>query len=82
LPSSPPGRASASRNIIVGIHVDGDAPTISHNRAEADGFDTASPSSDFTGLGILAENYTTPPVGTNTADTNDDPAECSPVSLC
>ncbi len=74
--------STASENSIVGIHVDGDAPTISHNRAETNGFDTASPSSDLSGLGILAENFTTPPVGTNVAHANDDPAECSPASLC
>jgi hypothetical protein len=74
--------STASENTGAGIHANGDAPTISHNRAEANGFNTGSPSSDLAGLGIFAENYTTPPVGTNVADANDDPAECSPASLC
>jgi len=72
--------STASGNTGPGIHVDGDAATIAHNRAEVNGFDTTS--SDLMGLGVFAENYTTPPVGTNTADANDDPAECAPASLC
>lgn len=74
------GSSTASENTGGGIHVDGDAATIAHNRAEVNGFDTTS--SDLMGLGIFAENYTTPPVGSNTAHANDDPAECAPASLC
>jgi hypothetical protein len=63
-----------------GIHVSGDVATIAHNRAELNGFDTNGTAT--TGFGILAENFTTPPAGTNTADANADPAECAPASLC
>ena len=31
---------------------------------------------------INVTNYTTPPVGKNTARGNDDPAECNPALLC
>jgi hypothetical protein len=70
----------ASGNGFDGILVSGDAATIKTNRAQANGFPAAA--SDLDGLGILVSGFTTPPVGTNTARGNDDPAECSPASLC
>ena len=63
-----------------GISVSSDAATIKSNQAKANGFPAGA--SDLAGLGILVFNFTTPPVGTNTALGNDDPAECVPASLC
>ena len=70
----------ASGNDERGIYVHGDAATIKGNKADGNGFPGGA--SDVAGLGILAEDYTTAPAGSNTARGNDDPAECSPASLC
>jgi hypothetical protein len=56
--------------------VSGDAASIKGNQADANGF--ASGISDDSGAGIVAQDYTKPPVGKNTARGNDDPAECNP----
>jgi parallel beta-helix repeat protein len=77
--------SDASENTGHGIHSDGSGPTIDRNRTVANGYagSGASAVSDLVGNGILAENFSpTPPLGKNTAYANDDPAECSPASLC
>jgi parallel beta-helix repeat protein len=71
--------SSASGNGDHGIVVVGDAAKLSGNRALGNGFGTGS---DFSGYGVVAANYTTPPVGKNVALGNDAPGECSPASLC
>lgn len=71
--------SNASGNGGFGIFVDGDAAQIKGNRAYANGF---AGGSNFVGLGIWATDYTTPPVGTNVAQGNDELAECTPSSLC
>jgi hypothetical protein len=63
-----------------GIAVSGDATVLQDNRAEANGFPGGN--SDGAGLGIENTSFTTPPVGTNVARGNDNPAECGPASLC
>jgi hypothetical protein len=72
--------STASGNALHGIAVTGEAPVIMGNRAETNGFEGGS--SDFNGLGILAQGYTTAPVGTNVARSNDAPDECAPAPLC
>jgi len=74
------GSSTSSENTGPGIHVDGDASTIKSNRADANGYNTAS--SDLVGLGIFVENYIQQPIGKNVATANDDPADCNPASLC
>jgi hypothetical protein len=71
--------STVSGNGTEGIHVDGDAAKVSGNRAETNGF---AGGSDLAGLGILVENFTTAPVGTNVARANDDFTECDPLPLC
>ena len=56
------------------------APRSRTTHADANGLPNGP--SDLTGLGITVTNYTTLPVGKNTARGNDDPAECSPTYLC
>ena len=72
--------STASGNDGHGIQVAGDAAVITGNHAEGNGY--AGSTTDSSGLGINVTNYTTPPVGKNTARGNDDPAECQPTSLC
>lgn len=72
--------STAAGNGGRGIAVFGSAPSLRGNHANANGF--AGGASDLTGLGISAAGFTTAPVGTNTAQGNDDPAECQPASLC
>ncbi len=72
--------STASGNAARGIAVSGDAPKLSRNRSTGNGF--AGGASDLFGLGIVAINYTTLPVGKNVALGNDAPGECSPASLC
>ncbi len=72
--------STASGNAVHGIYVLGDAAVVKGNRAEANGF-SGGGSDDF-GLGIFVSNFTIAPTGTNVARGNDDPAECSPSSLC
>ena len=64
-----------------GISVRGDGASIEGNRADGNGLE-AGLDSDLQGFGIQVDNYTIPPVGTNSARGNDDPAECSPAFLC
>jgi hypothetical protein len=64
-----------------GILVSGDGASIQGNRADGNGLEAGS-ASDLQGVGIRVANYTIPPVGTNSARGNDDPAECSPATLC
>jgi large repetitive protein len=63
-----------------GIEVDGDAASLKGNHADANGFPGGA--SDLAGLGILVAFTTTAPTGTNTAEGNDDRAECDPAFLC
>ena len=64
-----------------GIVTFGDAPVVTGNRAEGNGFYGGA--SDLGGLGIVALSYTTAPIGKkNIARGNDDPAECDPAYLC
>lgn len=63
-----------------GIYLFGDASRLKGNHADGNGY--LNGVSDSTGVGIFATNYLTPPVGTNSAHGNDDPAECSPALLC
>jgi hypothetical protein len=70
----------ASGNAAHGIEVSGDAATLKGNRAEGNGF--LGGISDGVGSGILVGGYTLSPAGTNLARGNDNPAECSPASLC
>lgn len=63
-----------------GIVVNGNAASVKGNHSDANGFPAGV--SDFAGLGILVQNFTTAPIGANTADGNDDRAECDPASLC
>jgi large repetitive protein len=63
-----------------GIVVDGNAASLKGNHADANGFPAGA--SDLAGLGIFVHNFTTAPAGTNTANGNDDRAECDPASLC
>jgi hypothetical protein len=75
--------SSASGNGGHGIHVvpgPGKAAEISGNRADGNGFSEAL--SDHDGLGIAVDTFVDPPLGTNSARGNDDPAECAPASLC
>jgi hypothetical protein len=70
--------STASGNAYQGINVSGDAAVLTSNRAEANGF--AGGVSDGNGMGIYAGAAT---VGTkNIARGNDDPAACTPSSLC
>jgi Right handed beta helix region len=70
----------ASSNAGHGIEVSGDAATLKSNQAQGNGF--LGGISDGVGQGILVSGYTIAPGGTNLARGNDDPAECSPASLC
>ena len=70
----------ASGNAIHGIWVSGNAATLKGNQAGGNGF--LGGNSDGSGLGILVQNFATPPAGTNLARGNDDPANCQPSSLC
>ena len=72
--------STASGNDAHGIHVAGDAALITGIHADGNGY--AGSTTDSSGLGINVTNYTTAPVGKNTARGNDDPAECQPASLC
>jgi len=69
-----------SANASHGIVVSGNAASITSNRAEANGYPGGA--SNLAGLGIYVHNFATAPVGTNIARANDDPEECSPISLC
>ena len=71
--------STASGNDGCGITVLGNAASLKSNRTDGNGF---AGGSDLGGLGINVTNYTTPPVGKNTARGNDDPAECQPALLC
>jgi Right handed beta helix region len=71
---------TASGNGVYGIDLHGDLGTLKGNRADGNGF--AGGVSDGFGVGIFTDNFTTPPVGTNIARGNDDPAGCFPSSLC
>jgi hypothetical protein len=74
-------RSSRSLNTgLDGIYVGGDAPVITGDQADANGYQGRA--SDLSGLGIQAENYTTPPTGIDEAGGNDDPTNCNPSSLC
>ena len=70
----------APGNAIHGIWVSGNAATLKGNQAGGNGF--LGGNSDGSGLGILVQNFATPPIGTNVARGNDDPANCQPSSLC
>ena len=72
--------STASGNGGDGIAVFGESAQIKSNRADANGF--GSGLSDLSGRGILGIANTIPPVGSNSALGNDDPAECLPASLC
>jgi hypothetical protein len=69
-----------SGNGDLGIIITGNSETVNGNEASGNGFPGGA--SDLTGLGINVNGYTVPPAGSNTAHGNDDPAECSPASLC
>ena len=71
--------STASGNDGYGITVLGNAASLKSNQTDGNGF---ADGSDLGGLGINVTNYTTPPIGKNTARGNDDPAECSPTYLC
>ena len=71
--------STASGNDGYGITVLGNAASLKSNHIDGNGF---AGGSDLSGLGINVTNYTTPPVGKNTARGNDDPAECNPALLC
>jgi hypothetical protein len=70
----------ASGNGNNGILLLGDAAVIKGVQAHGNGFRDGA--TDALGLGIFVYGYTTPPAGSNTAYGNDDPAECTPASLC
>jgi hypothetical protein len=70
----------ASGNGDSGITLAGNAAVIKSVQANGNGFRDGA--TDSSGLGIDVTGYTTPPVGSNTAHGNDDPAECVPASLC
>ena len=72
--------SSASDNSGVGIFVSGNSASLTGNQATLNGF--LNYASDLSGLGIDVSFTSIAPVGTNTALANDDPAECSPASLC
>jgi hypothetical protein len=69
-----------SGNAGHGIEVSGDAALLRGNSAQGTGF--LGGVSDGIGLGILVGGFSIAPTGTNLARGNDDPAECSPASLC
>ena len=71
--------STASGNHGYGITVSGNAASLKSNYTDGNGF---AGGSDLGGLGINVTNYTTPPVGKNTARGNDDPSECQPATLC
>ena len=79
-PSDSIKSSTAYANGNNGIVVDGDAASLKGNIADANGFPGGA--SDLAGRGILVQNFTTAPTGTNTAQGNDDTAECSPAFLC
>ena len=71
--------STASGNSDFGIEAQGDAASVSGNHADGNGY---SGGSDRAGLGINAFDFSTAPVGKNTARGNDDPTECNPTYLC
>ena len=71
--------STASGNSDFGIEAQGDAASVSGNHADGNGY---SGGSDRAGLGIYAFDFSTVPVGKNTARGNDDPTECNPTYLC
>jgi large repetitive protein len=84
-PSASVTYSTASGNGADGIGINDQLGTVKAalvrgNRAYGNGFH--GPDSDLTGLGVEVVNYAKAPVGTNKARGNDDPAECSPASLC
>ena len=80
------GDAASIRSSLVigngtnGIYVDGNAALLSKNRVAENGYPHGYPT--HKALGIVVAGFTTPPTGRNAAHGNDDPAECSPASLC
>ena len=71
---------TAAGNSGHGIDAWGDAATLKGNRAYGNGLPGGV--SDGWGMGIFAGNFVVPPVGTNVARGNDDPAACNPSALC
>jgi hypothetical protein len=72
--------SKASGNASGGIHLTSDAASLMSNTADGNGYPGGD--SDLAGLGILVDNYTTAPTGTNLVRGNDDPAACYPSPLC
>lgn len=78
-------QATIKSSIVVGngrdgILVQGDAAKLNGNRADANGF--AGNTSDGYGIGVANTGFTTPPLGTNAGQGNDDQSECYPANLC
>jgi len=71
---------TAAANSGHGIDAWGDAATLKGNRAYGNGLPGGV--SDGWGTGVFAGNFVVPPVGTNVARGNDDPAGCNPSALC
>lgn len=70
--------STAFGNGDLGIDIDGEGAKVSGNKASGNGYGTR----DLSGLGISVVYVTTPPVGKNTAQGNDEVAECNPTYLC
>ena len=73
--------STAIGNTFDGIVATGDSVTLKGNTADGNGFDTTiGPLFDFRGFGISALGVN--PSGKNTAQGNDNDAECDPSYLC
>ena len=76
--------STANGNGSIGIRVFADSVTLNRNTADGNGFDNAAGTDhdhfDFQGLGITVIGLN--PSGKNTAQGNDNEAECDPSYLC